>query len=459
MNKTFMQSKREVAGVKSKGLKLLQRLLLMFVLVCIGYTDVKAQSITIDGSATDWFSSNFNQFTFRKYVPDAFGNGVVDNQFTEGSKDFFPANQLVWSISQTKAKNDIANAAAVLDNNILYFAGDRTSNNGDAQIGFWLYLGGTGPVTVSGNNIFSPPHVDGDVLVLVNFTNGGRTGTVSVYQWDASGNGNVPNTNGNLRTTNLQGVAAQNNDANTPVPDGWSFISSTHDVNEFFEGQVDLGPLNLPTLCNASFLLETRSSQSVTASLDDFAAGQFNITPDPPTTQSPSNCGPWTGNLTSLVTCASAQSSVRIYTQAEGGSPLENTQVTVNSTTTYYASCYRMLGNTICESARVPFTITINANPTANAGPDQVKCQGAGGTTSFTLAGSVTNGTHSWAQIGSTGTATSNIAGNTALNGSINVTGVGTVTLRLTSTSNTTPSCGTATDDIVLTVNANPTAN
>src|SRR5690349_18026884 len=122
--------------------------ILMLVLVMLASAfspgSLTAQVIpTIDGNPIEWNratpASNFNQFAVKQYQLDAFGNGVVDNQFTEGSKDFFFANQLVWSISQTKAKNDIANGAAIIHNNILYFAGDRTSNNGDAQIGFWLY--------------------------------------------------------------------------------------------------------------------------------------------------------------------------------------------------------------------------------------------------------------------------------------------------------------------------------
>jgi hypothetical protein len=145
-------------------------LLFLFIL---GGDSLMAQTINIDGNPSDWNASNFNLFPVRTYQTDAYGNGVVDNQFTEGSKDFFPANQLVWSISQTKAKNDIANGAAIIKDGILYFAGDRTSNNGDAQIGFWLYLNGTGPVTGSTGNSFAPPHADGDVLILANFTGGG----------------------------------------------------------------------------------------------------------------------------------------------------------------------------------------------------------------------------------------------------------------------------------------------
>lgn len=375
----------------------------------------------------------------------------MDDQFTEGSKDFFPTNQLVWSNSQTKAKNDIANGAAVIKDNVLYFAGDRTSNNGDAQIGFWLYLGGTGPVSINGNNTFSPPHVDGDLLVLVNFTNGGRNGIVQIYQWDAAGAGNVPNTNGNLRTTNLQGIAAQNNAGNVPVPDGWSFVRTSYDANEFFEGQVDLGPLNLPSLCNASFLLETRSSASITASLDDFVSGQFNITPEPPQTTSPSNCGPWTGNLASLVNCTSSEGAfVRIYTQAEGGLPLSNTQVTVNSTTTYYASCVRNIGQATCESDRVPFTITILTPTSASPLSPAVRCDGSDEAVTFTTTASGTGPfTYKWYK--------DNVLISGATTNSYTVAAPITLAKGGTYKVEVTGTCGTVTRTATLTVNPNPT--
>ncbi|MEJ8816288.1 hypothetical protein, partial [Lacibacter sp. H407] len=267
-----------------------QMLFLLMFFAAFSPTGLMAQvNPEIDGNPVDWNSANFNLFAVKQYRLDAFGNGVVDNQFTEGSKDFFPANQLVWSVSQTKAKNDIANAAAIIRDGVLYFAGDRTSNNGDAQIGFWLYLNGTGPVTIGGNNIFSPPHVDGDVLVLADFTGGGRNATVVIYQWDGDGNGNVPNTNGNLRTTNLVGTVAENNDNQYPIPTGWSFIQPTYDYNMFYEGTVNLAGLGVLNLCNTSFILETRSSQSITASLDDFASGAFNVTPTV-TVNSPTVC-------------------------------------------------------------------------------------------------------------------------------------------------------------------------
>jgi hypothetical protein len=195
---------------------------------------------------------------------------------------------------------------------------------------------------------------------------------------------------------------------------------------------------------------------------DNQLKGADILVPPPPcdiTPQSQSICA----GGTSQQFCGPAGMAVYAWSISPAGATLSatNTQcVTVTSNTPgIYTLSLVTTKSGVQSTATCNATLIVNANPTADAGPDQTKCQGAGGNTSFTLAGSVTNGTHSWAQVASTGTANSNIAANTALNGTITVTGIGTVTLRLTSTSNATPSCGTADNDVVLTVNANPTAD
>src|SRR5262249_4791683 len=98
--------------------------------------------------------------------------------------------------------------------------------------------------------------------------------------------------------------------------------------------------------------------------------------------------------------------------------------------------------------------VTVKALPSADAGPDQTKCQNESGTTSFTVTGVVTAGsaTPFWSVFGTTGTVAATIVSPNNLTTQVNVTGVGAVTLRLRSA---TASCGTATDDVVLTVSQN----
>ena len=99
-------------------------------------------------------------------------------------------------------------------------------------------------------------------------------------------------------------------------------------------------------------------------------------------------------------------------------------------------------------------TVTVNPQPAANAGPDQAKCKDPDGVTTFTLNGSVTPGSETplWTVVGDTGSANATIVSPNNATTDVNVTGVGTVTLRLRSK----VTCGTDTDEVTLRVNDSP---
>ncbi|MFN0109996.1 MAG: beta strand repeat-containing protein [Blastocatellia bacterium] len=100
---------------------------------------------------------------------------------------------------------------------------------------------------------------------------------------------------------------------------------------------------------------------------------------------------------------------------------------------------------------------SITSSASAAAGTDQTACQTQQGTVGFNLIGSVSGGSPSWSVVGSTGSAAAAIVSASSANTAVNVSGAGTVTLRLTVTG--TNGCGSASDDVVLTANALPTAN
>ncbi|HET9346545.1 MAG TPA: hypothetical protein VFO05_12675 [Candidatus Limnocylindrales bacterium] len=165
----------------------------------------------------------------------------------------------------------------------LYFGLDRFANNGDAQVGFWFFQS---EHAKNPDGTFSNAHDVGDILVLSDFTNGGVVSTIRVFRWVGTG-GDTNDTLENVfngvacSTTTAPDVAcAQANTVDIPSP--WPYTPKSGDANvfpqgSFFEGGVNLSALGLDIGCGAGFLAETRSSQSVDATLKDFALGSFSL--------------------------------------------------------------------------------------------------------------------------------------------------------------------------------------
>ena len=273
--------------------KKLWRLLLtiMFLTLCCGFwanaQDCQPEDIIcIDGRAMDWRLLDATP-TNPTYIHEADPYEGLDDQFTTGASDELFALK-AWTYSQVKNKNNLCNGAAVLIDTKLYFAGDRLTTEGDAMIGFWFFQEGTAPMgvgTPGDKGYFEPLPTIGDILVLANFVNGGRTAAVTVYgieSYNYDNGGNITSWNF-IELTGTDAYAAQNNDQECLVPLGWHYPTATYPLNAFYEGYVDLADLELNNpelnLCFGSFMLETRSSASLTASLDDFVGGAFSTKP------------------------------------------------------------------------------------------------------------------------------------------------------------------------------------
>lgn len=219
------------------------------------------------------------------FVADAV-NSNADDIFTGGgSKDTqgIQDGQWLFTDSKPQAKNDITHAYAAAytdpDNGhlMLYVGLDRYDNRGDATVGFWFFRN---PIrqnphgTTQGGHAFVGEHADGDILLTSDFTQGGSTSTIQVYRWtgdDATGS--------LVAITPVAGTAfATVNGSSISVP--WSYVNKSGDSmparGEFFEGGVDLTALGLHS-CFTTFLAETRSSQSPTATLSDFVLGGFSL--------------------------------------------------------------------------------------------------------------------------------------------------------------------------------------
>ena len=129
----------------------------------------------------------------------------------------------------------------------------------------------------------------GDILILSDFTNGGTQPTIRIFEWVGSGGsdgelnllnptvGGVPEVRdcGTVLTDDFCGSV--NNFDGSVAP--WLFLNksgqNTFGHGEFYEGGLNLNRFGLQNECFSSFLAETRSSQSVTATLKDFVLGSF----------------------------------------------------------------------------------------------------------------------------------------------------------------------------------------
>jgi hypothetical protein len=126
---------------------------------------------------------------------------------------------------------------------------------------------------------------------------------------------------------------------------------------------------------------------------------------------------------------------------------------------TYTGTIYVKNSTTGCASAGDAISLTINANPTASGGTaPAAQCLNAADGNTFNLDGDGANGTPLWAvQSKSSNALTVDITNGNTFDPTVKVSGgYGTVTLRLTVTSNASPSCGTPSSDVTVTVTNKP---
>jgi hypothetical protein len=261
-----------------------------------------------------------NSFVFTGIKDDPAPKTIFDG----GKKDI--QNVSAWSGKDGSVpdKDDITNAYAAAykctattpgcaeGDLIMYFGADRISNKGDAHLGFWFFKDQVKFDPVSGD--FSGTHKEGDTLVLVSFPQASKAEPLlAVVLWDptclkADSNDPVP---GECAAKNLfliakgtgvggavcdpdnipgGNVCAITNTADDFPPLGtvtapWPYESKNADpasptdfpFETFYEGGINLGQLIGGESCFASFMAETRSSSSFTASLKDFVLDDFSV--------------------------------------------------------------------------------------------------------------------------------------------------------------------------------------
>ena len=511
--------------------------------------EIEGNAIDEGAAGTDWNSinpeSNPSPSPFITGDPD--GDGPVqiatfvrddlpdDQIFTQGgSKDFFDIEpSWVHTTGSVPDKDEIdhAYAALLLDetgvacvgpddpvgcnpqfgHKVLVFGGDRHATNGDANIGFWFFQNDIG---VGPNGTFTGLHANGDLFVVSAFTGGGGTSTVDVYEWVGTQNPDDLTETNLDRCNDLGGVLDPSGDDTIcklpatagkasafvnpqPIVVDWPYTPKGGDAcsnnpadcpaakGAFYEGGIDLTALNLANTCFSSFMLETRSSQSVDAVLKDFALGSFNtcvsftcskIVAPEDVCEDPDNPGQslpvdYTYEFTNTgAVTVTIEGVDNLLGDIIGGTGTDT--VAPGETKTYHKNDVALplgtTGNTVTFTIHSPFEadktcedtaeVTVHPNAVASAGDDQAVCADAGfGTTVFNLSGTVSNGTPSWSIEGTNGAGCS-IQNGTTLTPTVTCTSFGSSTVRLTAISNTDPACANDTDDLVLTVNQNPQA-
>lgn len=326
-------------------------------------------------------------------IPDLGGQTIFT---TGGSKDDLDISNWRHTAGSVPPKDEITNAYAAAyqagTDTYVVFGADRFAQNGDSVIGFWFFQNAITPITTGPNaGTFSGVHKNGDILILSDFTQGGGEVTIRVFKWNAPG-GSIDGTL-DLLGTGFGCAAsplfcAEVNDAATPSP--WAYTPSKGPANifpkgAFFEGGVNLTQLGISNVCFASFLAETRSSQSTDATLKDFVTGTFTLVPDVSAGPDGSiNCA---NPTTTLTASSSLEPNATFHWTTSNGSIVGNPDqktITVDKGGTYQVEVQGPSGCSNTDTAVVTEDFT---KPNVNAGDDKVlSCS----TTSVQLSGSST---------------------------------------------------------------------
>ena len=256
----------------------------------------------------DWTTVNCTNTDNADVKTGVLFDGLGPTVFTTGgSKD--DLDMTAWrhkTDQNSPPKDEILNAYAAkytgspAGDSIIAFGADKYDTSGTAFIGAWFFKTAVFPASDGRFRTANDPtaplavHTIGDVLVLLNFPAGGSNfAEKKVYEWvGVGGTCNAPATlvNGTLcdisDTGQANSVEGLSNLTTGPqaIPgtcSAWSHTPKngpvgTIQTNAFFEGAINISDFPALTACFASFMVETRSSDSVGAQLKDFVLGDFN---------------------------------------------------------------------------------------------------------------------------------------------------------------------------------------
>ena len=207
-----------------------------------------------------------------------------------GAKNGDAFSTITTTSGSVPGKDDLSNVYAVSHTRAdtghpeMFFAAERLVNNGDSHIDFEFLQSSVG-VTAACSGAFTGNRTEGDLLVAVDYTMGGTLAGASVWQWHCNADpgpqpadGTVCDPGG-LSAAHYEQIAvpsfltlAVNAAAAIPCG-GWVCrlgAGTTVPQDDFLEGGIDLAGIPFDG-CFNSFLPHTRTAQSFTAGLKDFA--------------------------------------------------------------------------------------------------------------------------------------------------------------------------------------------
>lgn len=217
--------------------------------------------------------------------------------FTSGGSDKNGDAIPTWTFESGSVpphKDDLSNvyAAAKRDggDTVFYFALERTDNNGSGHVDFEFLKSPMGTAVTGEDSsgcpsgTFTGSRTPGDILLSLNFTNGGAVATEDIRIWDGDSYEEP--------AVDLTGKLGLFQNSGTIDCGDWRCRQTGGAVveelprNAFTEGFINVTALGV-TGCFSSFNAKSRSSHAYTSELKDVALGEFNtcdanisITPD-----------------------------------------------------------------------------------------------------------------------------------------------------------------------------------
>ena len=217
-------------------------------------------------------------------------DATTDEVFTTGSKWDQDPTTWAWTNSKAPSKNDInnANIHISLDGNDSLWAimsGDRLSTTGTSYIDFEFYqkeLTANAPVGNANGSFTSAGNdcgrTEGDILVTVEYSNGGAVDSIYFYQWEADVNSSCGFAWHSFVLSNPHQAFGYSSTATAAVPYG-AFGSNHYVQLQFvetainFTAVIDAAIGNSNTPCTGAYFstvfVKTKASNSPTAALKD----------------------------------------------------------------------------------------------------------------------------------------------------------------------------------------------